>query len=79
MDNITITATTLNNCNKIKDKFKKLKIKAKFKYNNKIKCITPLNWYIQHECTISTNKNCISKEGKKYIRNLHERSKIIIN
>jgi hypothetical protein len=79
MDNITIIATTLNNCNKIRSKFEKLKIKADFKYDNKINCITPLNWYMHQECTITTNKKYISKEGNAYIKNLHVRSKIIIN
>ena len=78
MNNIFIKTKTYNNCIKIQKKFDLLKITANFKYYPFLKCNTPYNCYLEKMCIIETDKKCISKEGKKYIKNLHERSIIEI-
>lgn len=79
MDELIITSKTMNNCMKIKKAFEKLKIKANFEYQSYVKCITPHNCYLEKSCIITTSKYCISTEGKKYIKNLYDQSKININ
>lgn len=79
MDELIFTSKTLNNCMKIKKAFEKFKIKANFEYQSYIKCITPHNCFLEKSCSITTSKYCIGKEGKKYIKNLYDHSKININ
>ena len=80
MTKITFSAPTKNNCLKIKKKFELLKIKSKFEHHTIIKCYTPNNCYLEFPCTITTDDDFISRDAKKYIKNLQEQNKIkIIN
>ena len=80
MTKIIFSTPTQNNCFKIKKKFELLKIKATFEHHTIIKCSTHNNCYLEFPCTITTDVDFISRDAKKYIKNLQEHKKIkIIN
>ena len=80
MAKIIFSAPTQKNCFKIKKKFELLKIKATFEHYMLMRCSTPNNCYLEFPCTIRTDDDFISRDAKKYIKNLQEHKKIkIIN